>query len=365
VLIERLAYSPAIESDETLWSWMTRVGLYYGWSADEFLRLMGSSEVSWEGYFRQLDVDCDAPADLLERLAEITGFELLDLKSHQVERRSSTLWLDDRVAFCETCWSDTTAMVVPYVRRAWLDAWCIDCPIHGNPLVTIAKVYRPRYAADWNAAWASRPDWAEGTNAVCTQSNAELVGRGAFVIVRPPGAVASHRFGTDAGKGSSAQTANADQVARQVPTPEPLERQLVLLAGRRWGEFSLARAFFDVHERISWRNAHTGYDPERPVVEPVGTLTMRSGAIRIGRALFDILLERTYREPRIADPLRRWISGMFGKPRQWLISDVSGLAPSVRLQWKRQFEWEDEFEWVRGARAAPMMTAVRRARDSP
>ena len=31
------------------------------------------------------------------------------------------------------------------------------------------EVYRPRHGPDWNAAWASRADWARRTNALCTQ----------------------------------------------------------------------------------------------------------------------------------------------------------------------------------------------------
>jgi hypothetical protein len=52
--IERLAYSPAIRADETLWSWLTRVALYHGWSADEFLTLLGFGAPSWNDHFRRL-----------------------------------------------------------------------------------------------------------------------------------------------------------------------------------------------------------------------------------------------------------------------------------------------------------------------
>jgi hypothetical protein len=76
------------------------------------------------------------------------------------------------------------------------------------------------------------------------------------------------------------------------PTPDVFEKRLVLLAGRSWGEFSLVHALFDLHERVAWRNTAQGYDPERPLTEPVGSLTIRSGAIRIGPALADILFDK-------------------------------------------------------------------------
>jgi TniQ len=184
MIIEQLAYSPAIQDDETLWSWITRVALYHGWSADEFLRLLGLGALARSDHFRQVDVDCAMPESLLDRLAAVTGFDRRVLAAHQVTPSLSTLWLDDRVAFCESCWTEVVANAVPYVRRSWLDAWCIDCPLHSKPLVTIKKVYRPRQGADWNAAWASRADWAQRTNALCTPSTTELFGCGPSVIVR-------------------------------------------------------------------------------------------------------------------------------------------------------------------------------------
>jgi hypothetical protein len=127
------------------------------------------------------------------------------------------------------------------------------------------------------------------------------------------------------------------------------EKRLALLAGRRWGQFSLVRAFFGIREGVAWRNSVRGYDATQPVLEPVGSLTIRSGAIRIGRALADILFERPYRESRIANPLRWWISGLYGKPRQWLQAEILTWPVSERTRWKEQFEWGDEFEWSQSA----------------
>jgi hypothetical protein len=352
--IEQLAYAPAIEPEETLWSWVTRVALYHGWSASEFLRLAGFGECPWDDHFRQLDVDCASPEELIARLAELTGFDRHVLSAHRIERSASTLWLDERVAFCERCWEDTAVNPIPVVQRAWLDAWCIDCPIHGCPLVTIETVHRPRYAADWNAAWATRIDWAQRTNAVCTPSTAALFARSDLIINRPPGAVLAERTGNRQSIVREPRGGNCIDTCAQAAAPaETYEKRLVLLAGKRWGEFSLARAFFDIHECIAWRNTEKGHDPRLPVSEPLGSLIIRSGAIRIGRALVDILFEQPYREPRIANPLRRWIGGLFGKPRKWLLSEVATWPPSVRERWKRQFEWTDEFEWRRFAPSAP------------
>lgn len=129
-------------------------------------------------------------------------------------------------------------------------------------------------------------------------------------------------------------------------------------------------------EPIAWRNAERGDDSGRPVIEPVGSLALRSGAIRIGRTLADVLFERTYREPRIGGPLRRWVSDLYGKPRGWLMRELPTWPAPVRKRWKRQFEWGAEFEWLRYAPSAtpshPTIASgisvrhrVRDARESP
>jgi len=361
---------------------MTRVAQYHGWTADEFLALLGQDTTQWEGYFRQDDVDCAPSQGLLDSLAEITGFARDELAPHQLAPTDSTLWLDDRVAFCESCWAQSNT--IPYVRRAWLDAWCIECPVHQCVLVTIAKVHRPRKGADWNAAWSSRYDWAQRTNALWTPNTSELLGRGSLVIVRPPRVNASEppedcRVGNEEGDGlfdrqnalrlhyipsgrGEQRTADTGSAPPAVavegglgtnPVPAALEKRLVLLAGRSWAEFSLVRAFFNLHERISWRNTAEGYDPDQRLTEPVGSLTIRSGAIRIGRALTDILFEQPYREPRIANPLRRWIGGLYGKPRVHLLRELGGWPAPVRERWKHQFEWGDDYEWLRYAPVKP------------
>ena len=74
------------------------------------------------------------------------------------------------------------------------------------------------------------------------------------------------------------------------PALNVFKRRLALLAGRRRNDLSLVRAFFQFHEPIPWRNTEQGHDCERPVIEPLGSLALRSAAIRIGRILTDVLL---------------------------------------------------------------------------
>lgn len=330
--VEPLAFAPPLEPDETLWSWTTRVALYHGWSADQFLMLLGFGTNRWESYFRQADMDCGTPPEIIERLANATGYPYELLNSHVVAPSPSNLWLDDRVAFCEACWS---ADAVPYVRRAWINAWCIECAVHRCSLLTIKEVRRPRYAADWNAAWSRRPDWAERTRALCTPASTQRGVSSNLGILRPLGAI---------DRVTLAPPARDENV--RVATEE-CERRLVLLCGKSFGEWSMVRAYFDVAERLQWRNVENGYDPQRRLLEPLGSLDLRSGAIRLGRALFDILFDQPYREPRLAGPLRSWVGGLFGRPRGWLMEALAVWPSSVAERWKRQFEWTDEFDWIR------------------
>lgn len=331
--LEPLPYAPPIEAEESLWSWITRVALYHGWLPDHFLLELGFAESKWESYFRHPDVDCAAPDDLIDRLAEVTEYSRTLLANHVIEPSPSTLWLDDRVAFCETCWSEDPT---PYVRRSWLDAWCIDCPLHGCSLVTLPELKRPRRAADWNAAWSCRADWAEPTRATCTAEIRRSLMSTQHRIPRPVGAVDRAADlpppSTDAA-GSAAMNA--------------VERRLVLLCGKAWGEWSIVRAYFNVENRLQWRNTDHGYDPQRPVLEPLGSLDLRSGAIRLGRAMFDILFDQPYREPRIADSLRSWMGGLFNRPRQWLMMELAAWPEPIVTRWKQKFEWCNELEWRR------------------
>lgn len=365
--IQPLAYSPPLYRDETLWSWITRVALYHGWSGDEFLRLIGFGEEPQEGYFRQADVDCEVSSELLQRLAWITGFPLSEIASLTLEPSARTLWLDDRIAFCERCWNESAQQEAPYVRRVWLDTWCIHCPLHRCALVTFANVRRARRRADWNVAWASRTDWAQRTRAVCSNDASGLRSRGPSGIVRQPGITPDSAMdrGSDDDPMEGLDLSDAMGSLHRLEPRDEFEKGLVLLAGRTWGDFSLVRAFFNIRERIAWRNTAQGYDPHRATTEPLGSLTLRSGAIRIGSALADLLFERPFREPRIANPLRRWISDLYGKPRQRLLAEVGTWPLSLRNRWKRQFEWRDEHEWVRHSRlAAAPPTAGSQLRDS-
>jgi hypothetical protein len=167
---------------------------------------------------------------------------------------------------------------------------------------------------------------------VCTPSTAALFDCLDRIVDQPPGATLAER--TENRQILVPASCGRDRIktspeAAIAALAATYEKRLVLLAGKNWGEFSLTRAFFNVHERIAWRNSEKGLDIQRQVTEPLGSLAIRSGAIRIGRALVDILFEQAYREPRIANPVRRWISGLFGKPRKWLISEIVAWPPTI------------------------------------
>lgn len=332
-----LPFVPKRLSDETLWSWITRIALYYGWTADDFLSMLkDEDDDTWSDTFRDPDFDVDPPISILRRLSQFTQIPAETIRSWRVTRSTSLLWIDDRTAFCPACFSALGA--VPYVRSAWIDAWAIDCEIHRRPLISIRGTRRARRLPDWSAAWGAERGWALAANV-----RRRARGEGARVEIPPTLNPIRHYCGSD------------ESASIPIHTYRPqdaFERELVLLAGMTHNGFSIARTYYDLREELQWRNTPRGFDANIPVTEPVGRLSLRAGAIVIGAALFDLLTGRAVRDPDTANPLRRTLSELHGRPRQWLTSRILSWPRTRQRAWADLFEWPTDTERQR-AQARP------------
>ncbi|GFE83424.1 hypothetical protein GCM10011487_54240 [Steroidobacter agaridevorans] len=324
-----LPFVPRRFDDETIWSWVSRIALYYGWTADELLSLLQEGEVSWDGSFRDPDVDVDPPAQFVARLSTFTGVPQAIIRSWQVTRVSSLLWMDDRGAFCPACWSSPGS--VPYIKMAWLDAWTVDCAIHKRPLISIRPTRRARRLPDWSIAWGAEAGWARAANVRHRRRQ-----EGPRVEVPPTLNRLRHHW-------SAADTHESLPVHVTSPA-NPFERELVLLAGDSCAGFSLARAYYDLRDDLRWRNTPEGFDSTLPITEPLGSLSLRAAAIVIGASLYDLMTGTTVRDPDTANPLRKAISEIYGRPRHWLASRILQWPAARRRAWSKLFEWPTESE---------------------
>jgi hypothetical protein len=336
--LDPLPFVPRPYEDETLWSWVTRTALYWGLTADEFLQRLGVIADVWDQDSQNMDLDCSPPSEFIQRLSQVTGVPREFIERHVVSQSPSTLLLDDRVAFCERCFDDLAVTGSPYVKAAWLDAWCIRCPIHRWPLCTVHEARRALQGGDWNRIWAVKPLWASATLAMQPDAHPGIIDHSEALLWYPP----TECLPTD---GLSRYQRGADRAARRgevgaVGRPQDVfERSLVLLAGRVFSDFSMARAFFSLAQRLTWRHTVSGFDSTESLDEPSGSLAIRSGAMQIGEALLDILLERSSRRARFTDDIRMLVRGLNRSTQRLILDELMDWPPEMRDRWTDSFGW--------------------------
>ena len=339
---EPLPFAPRLYADETLWSWMTRTALYWGFSAEEFLIGLGSSSEVAASPSVTPDFDCAPSRVLTERLSYVTGVPQEVIRSHIIARHSALLWPEGRAAFCELCFDELAVNGSPYVRRAWLDAWCIQCPRHRVPLCTVQQTDPAHRPIDWNRIWTAKRAWASATLARYPDPHPAVIQHSEVQLWYPP-LQCLRPDGLDRyPRNAAARPAARSPESRGRPE-NPFERQLVILAGQVFSDFSMARAFFSIRDRLTWRNTGRGLDP----AEPLGTLALRSGAIRIGAALADVLLRRPARNAALTVAIRDLVRGL-NRATQRLINAELALWPSVWCdRWVAVFGWPDRPRVIR------------------
>jgi hypothetical protein len=336
--LDPLPFVPRPYEDETLWSWVTRTALYWGLTADEFLQRLGVVAGVWGQYSQNMDLDCSPPADFIRRLSQVTGLSCEFIEGRIVPRGLSTLLLDDRVAFCERCFDELAVTGSPYVKAAWLDAWCIRCPIHRWPLCTVHEARRARQGADWNRIWAVKPHWASTTLAVQPDSHPGVIDHSEALLWYPPTQCLPTE-GLNRYQRKSVRVAPIDEAAGTTRPQDSFERSLVLLAGQVFSDFSMARAFFSVDQRLAWSNTASGLDGTESLSEPLGSLAIRSGAIQVGEVLFDILLQRSPRRTQLAQGIRVLVRGLNGSTQRLILDELVDWPPETCARWTASFGW--------------------------
>jgi hypothetical protein len=312
--------------------------LYWGLTAEGFLQRLGVVAGVWDQDSQNMDLDCSPPPEFIRRLSQVTGLSRELIEGCIVPRGPSTLLLDDRVAFCERCFDDLAVTGSPYVKAAWLDAWCIRCPIHRWPLCTVHEARRARQGADWNRIWAVKPHWASTTLAIQPDSHPGVIDHSEALLWYPP----TECLPTD---GLSRYQRGADRAAPRgevgaVGRPQDgFERSLVLLAGRVFSDFSMARAFFSLAQRSTWRHTVSGFDSTESLDEPSGSLAIRSSAMQIGGALLDILLERSSRGTRFTHDIRMLVRGLNRSTQRLILDELVDWPPEMCDRWADSFGW--------------------------
>jgi hypothetical protein len=143
---------PRPEQDESLPSWIERIGREYGMSATALVNSIDSP-----GGIRSRWPD---PLTL-QRLYESRFVDRLVLLSRLSPPVCTALWppasgweLREFTfrAYCPLCClEDIRAGRAPYGRRCWLQSWCTVCSTHRYPLIT----HRPRTSSGYETTWSA------------------------------------------------------------------------------------------------------------------------------------------------------------------------------------------------------------------
>ncbi len=158
----RLNLAPRQHEDESLSSWLERLGGCYGLTMGELLRWLGYRAAFSYGQ-ALIDLDVHPPRDLSGILEQHTG---VPARSFDEQRLSTegVLPIGLRRSFCPRCWVEDG----PYRRREWASAWSLVCTRHRRPLREKPAIELPaaRHAEDsWLAFYDTPRLWRGELNA--------------------------------------------------------------------------------------------------------------------------------------------------------------------------------------------------------
>ena len=152
--------APRPAHDESLSSWIERVGLFYGTEYEIWLSgLLGKAgEVP-----RPTKHDVDADESLQIMISGLSRVSLHQVPSTLPRNSPNVLPLHERGTFCALCWNEDVAHGgQPYVRRSWSFWNRVTCPRHGVFLTARRRIglRASQRTLDWMPLWRSRRHWA-------------------------------------------------------------------------------------------------------------------------------------------------------------------------------------------------------------
>ena len=156
----RIPLVPPSYDDESLASWIERIGVFYGLDFETWL----ASVMIWTGTIPSTAThDVDGDKSLRALLVQLTGLPECEAPQTLPAGTPDSLPQWARVAFCPECWdSDVMCGRQPFVRRRWCSWRQIVCVEHGRYLAArrrIAIAGIPLSQA-WAPLWRSRKSWA-------------------------------------------------------------------------------------------------------------------------------------------------------------------------------------------------------------
>jgi hypothetical protein len=160
VKLQCLPYAPSPHADETLSSWIERIGIFYGIGLAQARTLLSPTVPRLtQGTNEDLDT---SPG--VRRVAGIWAGcreDATPVVWSAANRRM--LELSARLAYCPKCWDDDAAHgVAPYIRRAWAHWSSVSCPRHKDWLAASRPATGHGSALNgWAIVWQSNPTWAQ------------------------------------------------------------------------------------------------------------------------------------------------------------------------------------------------------------
>jgi hypothetical protein len=155
-----LAAFPVPEPQESLSSWVERIGMFYGTEYEPWLASLLSRAGRFPSPARH-DVDCDR--EFRAHLLRATNLQEHDVPMVLDASSANVLHLSARSAFCPLCWDDDVASGrQPFVRRSWAFWHRIICRQHKTFLSARRRVglRESQGSPSWTPVWRTRKSWA-------------------------------------------------------------------------------------------------------------------------------------------------------------------------------------------------------------
>jgi len=127
--IASIPYIPMPYRQETFGSWIWRCSRAYCTSRSAFMRFILATAGA-ELIDAPTDWDTDPPLAFLTALTSVAPLQLSELTNLVVLKGPATLAPAYRDAYCPQCFREDEVRGTIHMRRAWLDAWTIECPRH-------------------------------------------------------------------------------------------------------------------------------------------------------------------------------------------------------------------------------------------